>query len=66
MQCFNNSYEKIDKDLQSLVVPQSSQEPAEEIEDLNVHSSGSSKKNHRRFGKNGTKFMGTAAANYDN
>ena len=65
MPCINNSYEKLDKDMQSLIVPQSSQEGVEESEDANGNSSIGSKKNHRRFGKNATKFLGSNS-NYDN
>ena len=65
MQNINQSYEKLDKDLQSLVVPQSSNEGVEEGEEINATSSVGSKKNHRRFGKNATKFLGSSS-NYDN
>jgi hypothetical protein len=51
--------------LQSLVVPQSSNEGAEDVEEMNAASSVGSKKNHRRFGKNATKFLGSSS-NYEN
>lgn len=48
-----------------MVVPQSSNEGVEESEEINAASSVGSKKNHRRFGKNATKFLGSSS-NYDN
>ena len=47
------------------MVPQSSNEGVEDIEDANAASSVGSKKNHRRFGKNATKFLGSSS-NYEN
>ena len=51
--------------MQSLVVPQSSNEGVEEGDEINATSSAGSKKNHRRFGKNATKFL-DSSSNYDN
>lgn len=55
-----NSSEKMDRDLQSLVVPQT-HGPDEEAEGSVAPSGGGAgtKKNHRRFGKNATKFLGS-------